>query len=38
MQEAAELAKAKPKFMKTTVRGYQADKGPRDVHNPRNYN
>ena len=38
MQEAAELANAKPKFMHKTVRGYQPGTGPRSVHEARHYN
>ena len=38
MQEAAELASFKPKFMHKTSRGFPEGKGPRSLYEPRNYN
>lgn len=38
MQEAEALAAEKPRFMHKTVRGYQPNRGPKDVLNPSHYN
>ena len=38
MQEAQAQALEKPRFLRKTVRGFQATSGPTDVQKPSNYN